>query len=53
MFGHNKWVQIGISCSEQQLKPFKLVHKNTIIDIASHSDENTSISLSIEGTYNV
>jgi hypothetical protein len=52
VFGYNHLGQLGIS-DRIQSKPMKLNHKNKFIDIASHSDDDISVSLSDEGIYYV
>ncbi len=52
VFGYTHLRQLGIS-DEIQSKPVKLNHKNKFIDIASHSDDDISVSLSDEGIYYV
>jgi alpha-tubulin suppressor-like RCC1 family protein len=52
-FGDNYWGQLGFRNDDIKSKPVKLIHRNKFIDIASHFDDDISVSLSDEGNYYV
>jgi hypothetical protein len=50
-FGQNYYGQIGNGTQKDQPKPFKLKHEKIFIDIATHYNQNISVSLSCDNIY--